>query len=95
MGLLLAHDRASSNLVVIAPIRNGPAQRAGIQRGDVLTVIDGQATDDMSTQRASSLLRGKSGSNVSMQVRTATRNVGQVIHSVRRARAPQLPKCRH
>jgi carboxyl-terminal processing protease len=69
VGLLLASDSASKNLVVVAPMRNGPAERAGIRQGDVLVGIDGKATRDMDSQYAGSLLRGASGSSVNVQVK--------------------------
>lgn len=69
VGLLLAGEHDSKRLVVVAPMSGGPADRAGIQRGDVVTAIDGTATADLDAQAAGDLLRGKSGSQVKVQVR--------------------------
>jgi PDZ domain len=69
VGLLLANDRGSKHVVVVAPMRNGPAERAGLRQGDQLLQIDGQRTEDMDSHSAGLLLRGKTGSSVNVQVR--------------------------
>jgi carboxyl-terminal processing protease len=69
VGLLLANDQGSKHVVVVAPMRNGPAERAGLRQGDQLLQIDGQRIEDMDSHSAGQLLRGKTGSSVNVQVR--------------------------
>lgn len=38
VGLLIAADPTSGRLVVLAPIQGGPADRAGIQPGDEVSI---------------------------------------------------------
>jgi len=62
--------RADGTIVVRQLVLGGPAQRAGLQAGDVITRIDGKATQgsdfkDMVEHR----LRGKAGTHVLLQVR--------------------------
>lgn len=52
-------------LKVIAPLEGGPAERAGLISGDVITAIDGQPINDSS---GSTPLRGAAGSEVKVTV---------------------------
>ncbi len=51
-------------LTVIAPLKGTPAERAQIKAGDKILKIDTTAANDMSVEKAISLIRGKSGTNV-------------------------------
>jgi carboxyl-terminal processing protease len=53
-----------NQLVVVAPIDDSPAAKAGVKPGDRLIKIDGKATKDLSVDDAASRLRGKPGSKV-------------------------------
>lgn len=68
VGLLLANDPRSNKLVVIAPMHDGPAEKAGIQQGDELVAIDGKLTNTMDKDLAGALLRGRAGTSVHLQV---------------------------
>lgn len=51
---------------VIAPIDDTPAQRAGIQAGDLITKIDDQSTQGFSLNDAVEKMRGRIGSKVTL-----------------------------
>ncbi|MBK5929376.1 S41 family peptidase [Halochromatium salexigens] len=51
---------------VIAPIDDTPAQRAGIQAGDLIVRIDGKPVKGMSLSDAVELMRGKPGSAIEL-----------------------------
>ncbi len=53
---------------VIAPIDNTPAQRAGLQSGDLIIQIDNKPIKGMSLQKAVSMMRGPKGSKVVITV---------------------------
>jgi carboxyl-terminal processing protease len=55
-------------LTVIAPLKNTPAERAGIQTGDQILTIDGRSTDGMSTDEAVKLIRGPKGTTVTLKI---------------------------
>lgn len=55
-------------VTVMAPMDNTPAQRAGVQSGDVITKIDGQLVSELSLEEASHKLRGKIGSKVTIEI---------------------------
>ena len=53
-------------LVVIAPLKNTPAERAGLKAGDPILKIDKKYTDGMSVEDAVGLIRGPKGTQVSI-----------------------------
>jgi carboxyl-terminal processing protease len=64
----------ASYLYVIAPVKGGPADQAGLQSGDIVEYIDGKATRDISLYDARQLLNGAPGSEVKLRVlRAGTR----------------------
>jgi carboxyl-terminal processing protease len=72
----------ASYLYVIAPVKGGPADQAGLQVGDIIEYIDGKATRDISLYDARQLLNGLPGTEVKLRVlRSGTR---PFVASVRR-----------
>jgi carboxyl-terminal processing protease len=53
-------------LVVVSPIKNSPAEKAGILPGDIVYKIDGNLTNEMSLFDAISKIRGPKGSKVTL-----------------------------
>lgn len=53
---------------VIAPIDDTPADRAGVQAGDLIIRIDGQPVKGMSLNEAVTLMRGEPGSKITLTV---------------------------
>jgi len=53
-------------LTVVAPLKNTPAEQAGIKSGDKILKIDSKATDGMSVDEAVNLIRGPKGSVVQL-----------------------------
>ncbi|HZT60933.1 MAG TPA: S41 family peptidase [Pyrinomonadaceae bacterium] len=75
-------SQVASYLYVIAPVKGGPADQAGLQAGDIVEYIDGKATRDISLYDARQLLNGAPGSEVKLRVlRAGTR---PFILSIRR-----------
>jgi carboxyl-terminal processing protease len=61
-------SQVASYLYVIAPIKGSPAEKAGVQAGDVIEYIEDKATRDISLYDAQQLLRGEAGSKVKVRV---------------------------
>jgi carboxyl-terminal processing protease len=55
-------------LVVVAPVKEAPAEKAGIKSGDFILKIDGKDSITMPTDEAVQLIRGKAGTKVTVTV---------------------------
>ncbi|HEX9120572.1 MAG TPA: S41 family peptidase [Terriglobales bacterium] len=64
---------------VISVIPGGPADKAGIENGDILEAIEGRTTREMSLAEIQSLLAGDPGSNVNVSVVRARRAEPQKV----------------
>ena len=64
---------------VISVIPGGPADKAGVEGGDILEAIEGQSTRDMSLAAVHNLLAGQPGSNVSVSIVRARRAEPQKV----------------
>ena len=59
---------SDSQLVIIAPIADSPADMAGIKAGDKILEIDGKPTSEMSLVEAVLLVRGPQGTSVRLLI---------------------------
>jgi len=57
-----------SMLTVIAPLDGSPSQKAGLRAGDKILKIEGKAVSDMTLDEAVSLIRGKKGTDVHLEI---------------------------
>ena len=55
-------------LTVIAPLKDSPAEKAGVKAGDKILKIDKLATDNVSIDKAINLIRGAKGTTVTLTV---------------------------
>lgn len=58
----------NEGLTVIAPLKNTPAERAGLEPGDQILEIDGKSTEDLTVEEAVKLIRGELGTTVTLTV---------------------------
>ncbi len=56
----------NNQIIVVSPIEDTPAYKAGVKAGDAILAVDGQPTQDMSMQEAVSKIRGTKGSEVEL-----------------------------
>ncbi|MBK6590804.1 MAG: PDZ domain-containing protein [Acidobacteria bacterium] len=68
VGIGAEYSQYSGYLYIIAPVKGGPADKAGIKAGDVIEYIDNKATRDISLYDGRQLLLGDPGSLVSLRV---------------------------
>jgi carboxyl-terminal processing protease len=54
------------NIVVVAPLKDTPAYKAGVLKGDVVVEINGKSTVGMSVDDAVKLIRGKAGTSITI-----------------------------
>ncbi|MGH2399824.1 MAG: S41 family peptidase, partial [bacterium] len=55
--------------IVVQPIANTPASRAGLRAGDRLVMVDGVSMKDIALQEAVTRIRGREGTPVKLRVR--------------------------
>ncbi|MCM3113096.1 S41 family peptidase [Lederbergia lenta] len=56
-------------LVIISPIKNSPAEKAGLKSKDEIINIDGKSVQGLDLYEASSKIRGKKGTVVKLEIR--------------------------
>lgn len=67
VGIVLTQDRETNAIVVVKPMKGGPAYEAGIKAGDILTKVEGKkisADEDLNS--VVSRVKGKEGSSVKL-----------------------------
>jgi carboxyl-terminal processing protease len=83
IGITISQDEKTKQLVVIAPIEDTPAFKAGVLAKDIILKIDNKSTKGMDTNQAVSLIRGEAGSKVTL---TIQRNGQTKQFDIKRAR---------
>ncbi len=68
IGIRLEADTVTQVLTIVEPLPGSPALKAGLKPGDRILAIDGQSTQSMNVETASSMIRGQVGSPVKLQV---------------------------
>jgi carboxyl-terminal processing protease len=56
-------------IIIVAPIPDTPAERAGIRPGDVILEVDGESTANWTQEQAVLRIRGEQGTTVTLKVR--------------------------
>lgn len=67
VGIQLGYDK-EKRLAVIAPVKDTPADRAGIKAGDLILKIDNREAFNLSLPEAVNLIRGKKGTVVALEI---------------------------
>ncbi|MGX7347734.1 S41 family peptidase [Aerococcus vaginalis] len=72
-------------IVVVSPVKDSPAEKAGLKPNDILLSVDGKPLDNVSTEEAVKHIRGKAGTTVKLEIQRSEEifNV-----SVKRAEIP-------
>ena len=87
-GIVIQVDDNTKQIIVENVVPNGPADKAGVQQDDLITTIDGSPTKGMTVQQASSKLRGKEGTNVTLGIAREGAQVAPI--TITRAKIHQL-----
>jgi len=71
----------NGQLIVVSPIKGGPAEAAGVKTGDAIIMIEGSSTADMSVDEAVSHIRGPKGTKIKLTFlqKGATKPVDRTI----------------
>lgn len=68
VGIRLELNEKTNKLTVVEAIANSPALAAGIKAGDEILAIDSKPTKGLDVQQASSLIRGKAGTPITLKI---------------------------
>ncbi len=68
IGVYIANDAATNQIIVLMPMKGSPAEEAGIKAGDIITKIDGKAYTGEQLSEASSALKQKEGTKVQIEI---------------------------
>ena len=68
IGIYMIQDKKSDKIMIVAPIKNSPAEKAGVQAGDLILAVDGQecTANDMNT--ISTKIKGEAGTTVKLKL---------------------------
>ena len=69
IGIQVQPDPRTSRILVISPLPDTPAYKAGVRAGDIVTEVEGYDTENMPLSRAVELMKGPPGETVSIKVR--------------------------
>ena len=75
----------NGQVIVVTPIEDTPAFRAGLKSGDVILSIDGQSTQELSLQEVVSRIRGPKGTEVELGILHSESKTPQNVRIVRDA----------
>lgn len=75
----------NGQVIVVTPIEDTPAFRAGLQTGDVILSINGQAAQELSLQEVVSRIRGPKGTEVELTILHNDSKTPQTLRIVRDA----------
>lgn len=67
-GIGIEVEMVGNKLTVVSPIDDSPAAKVGIKAGDIIIRIDDQLVSGMGLQEVVTLMRGKDGSTVSLDI---------------------------
>ena len=73
----------NGKLTIVAPLKDSPAEKAGLLAGDVVSKIDGQPTGEMTVDGAISKIRGLSGTKVILTIKRVGKGEEQDIEITR------------
>ncbi len=57
------------HIEVVSPIKDMPAEKAGLKAGDIIMTVDGESTEGWSTEQAVSVIRGQEGTAVTLEIK--------------------------
>lgn len=68
IGARVEQDPVSGDIVIVAPFRDSPADKAGVRAGDVVLTVDGESTAGWTVSQAVRRIRGPQGTDVTLGV---------------------------
>lgn len=75
-----AEIRESDNYVrIVSPIKNSPAEKAGLLPNDLILAVDGKSIQGLSSSEAVLLIRGEKGTDVTLKVQRSEEEPFEIV----------------
>ena len=68
VGIYMVQDTETNRIMVLSPIKGGPAQKAGVQPGDYIISVDGVEYSGEQMTEASNNIKGEEGTTVKIEI---------------------------
>ena len=68
IGIYMVQDKEADRVKILSPIKNTPAEKAGIQPGDYIIEVDGEEYKAEDMQKISDHVKGEAGTKVKIKV---------------------------
>lgn len=79
VGIQIKGDETTGDIVVVQPLPDTPAYRAGIRPGDVIAKVDGKPTTGLTPDGAVKIITGEIGTNVTLTMRSLNGTVKDYV----------------
>ncbi|MBL4693747.1 PDZ domain-containing protein [Candidatus Gracilibacteria bacterium] len=67
-GLGMVVEMIEEQVTIIAPMKNSPAEEAGLKSGDIITKVDDQEIAGLNLQEATAKIKGPAGTDVKLEI---------------------------
>ncbi|MGB0717176.1 MAG: S41 family peptidase [Phycisphaerae bacterium] len=79
LGIGVEVGMQNGEIMIIAPVEEGPAIRAGILAGDAILAIDGESTQNLSIADVDKRLAGEPGEEIQLEIRHANETESRLV----------------
>lgn len=79
IGTYISVDANNGVVTIVRPMKNSPAEKAGIQAGDILYAVEGKEVTGMEISQVQALIKGEKGSGVELTLIRKQKEVKTVV----------------
>lgn len=79
IGIYMQADLENNKIIVTQPIKNSPAEQAGIKTGDIILKVDGVSYNAEQLSEMSSKIKGKEGTTVDLEIQRGDKTINYTI----------------